>query len=198
MNDQPTSPLGGDGIDKIEPGQSESVVFAGQGSKVEASPETPVKADADPDVLAAFWEAVKRLPAYGRLSYAIARDPKVPNQAKGLLAAGGIYLVSPIDLIPGVIPVVGQLDDLYVLLTALQYAVKNCPAEIIAPHLTSAGVTQKQIEDDLASIRHLVRFAVVKGWKLGSRAIARAGGNVTARFRKAAQREKANDDQKPI
>jgi uncharacterized membrane protein YkvA (DUF1232 family) len=197
MNDQPTAPLGGDEIDKIEPGQSESVVFAGHENKV-AVAATAVKTDADPDALAAFWEAVKRLPAYGRLSYAIVRDPKVPNQAKGLLAAGGVYLVSPIDLIPGVIPVVGQLDDLYVLLTALQYAVKNCPADVIEPHLANAGVTPKQIEDDLASIRRLVRVAVVKGWKFGSRAIVSAGERVTARIRKSAQRGKVHDDQKPI
>src|SRR5690606_11747919 len=67
--------------------------------------------------LAPVWALIKRLPAYMRLSANLARDPRVPKTAKASLALGGIYVVSPVDLIPGIIPVAGQLDDLYVLLT---------------------------------------------------------------------------------
>src|SRR4028119_221188 len=74
--------------------------------------------------VAPVWELIKRLPTYVRLSSAMARDSRVPGVAKATLALGGVYVVSPVDLIPGLIPVAGQLDDLYVMLTGIKQAVR--------------------------------------------------------------------------
>ena len=72
------------------------------------------------EALADFWETLKRLPAYARLVATMARDERVPWSARAMLLFGGAYLVSPLDLVPGIIPVAGQLDDLYVVLAALK------------------------------------------------------------------------------
>src|SRR3712207_5606231 len=63
--------------------------------------------------------AVRRLPRYLRLTWNLARDERVPRGAKAFLVVGGAYALSPIDLIPGIIPVAGQIDDVLVLLVAL-------------------------------------------------------------------------------
>lgn len=57
----------------------------------------------------------------GRLLWRLARDPRVSWHAK--VVAGGTlaYVVSPLDLIPDVVPGIGQLDDLYLLVRAMRY-----------------------------------------------------------------------------
>lgn len=120
-----------------------------------------------------FWEGVKRLPAYIGLAAAIARDGDVPKSAKGVLAVGGGYAVSPIDLVPGVIPVAGQLDDLYVLLTAIQQSLKMMPADVADRHLEHAGITRDDIEGDLKSVRDIVRMAIEKSLVFGGKTLGR-------------------------
>jgi uncharacterized membrane protein YkvA (DUF1232 family) len=130
------------------------------------------EAKASPE-LKRFWEAVKHLPAYARLVTAILRDPEVPKGAKGVLGLGGGYALSPIDLIPGIIPVAGQMDDLYAILTALQQSLKRMPDELAQKHLDGAGVTREQIEGDLAAVRDLAKLAVVRTAKFGGKALGR-------------------------
>lgn len=120
-----------------------------------------------------FWETVKRLPAYVRLTTHLAKDAGVPKQAKAMLAAGGAYAVSPIDLVPGIIPVAGQLDDVYVLLTAIQQALKRTPDEVANRHLANAKISREDIDGDLQSVRDLVRVAVVKSIVIGGKTLGR-------------------------
>src|SRR5690349_17212892 len=70
-----------------------------------------------------FLAAARRLPRYARLAGGLLRDARVPATSKAIIAAGGLYVVSPIDLVPGVIPVAGQLDDLLILLVALRQGI---------------------------------------------------------------------------
>jgi uncharacterized membrane protein YkvA (DUF1232 family) len=128
-----------------------------------------------------FWIALKRLPAYLKLVAAMSRDDKVPATAKGILAAGGIYAVSPVDLVPGIIPVAGQLDDLYVILTAVQQALRVTPDDVAQRHLEATGISPDDIQHDLASVRHLVKEAAVVTARYGVRA-AKETGNRIRRF----------------
>ena len=57
----------------------------------------------------------------GRLLWRVARDPRVPWAAKVVAGGALAYVASPIDLIPDIIPGVGQLDDLFLLVRALRY-----------------------------------------------------------------------------
>ena len=61
-------------------------------------------------------------------------DPRVPVESKVLLGLLVIYLASPIDLIPDVIPVAGQLDDALLLALALRHLVRRSGARVIAEH----------------------------------------------------------------
>lgn len=61
-----------------------------------------------------------------------ARDPRVPWYAKALCAAIAAYALSPIDLIPDFIPVLGYLDDLILLPLGILLAIRLIPADLMA------------------------------------------------------------------
>lgn len=61
-----------------------------------------------------------------------ARDPRVPWYAKALAAATAAYALSPIDLIPDVIPVLGLVDDLLIVPAAIAVTISLVPAEVMA------------------------------------------------------------------
>jgi uncharacterized membrane protein YkvA (DUF1232 family) len=64
--------------------------------------------------------------------YLAARDPRVPWWVKALALATAAYALSPIDLIPDFIPVIGYLDDLILVPLAIVLIVRLLPAEVMA------------------------------------------------------------------
>lgn len=75
-----------------------------------------------------------------RLSYELIMDPRVPVQAKAVPGLATVYLLSPLDLIPGWIPVLGQLDDLAVMMLAVQAFKRMVPPELLAEHQARLGI----------------------------------------------------------
>jgi uncharacterized membrane protein YkvA (DUF1232 family) len=57
---------------------------------------------------------LRALPDIVRTVTGLARDPVLPKAAKVALAAAVLYLVSPVDLVPDVVPLLGHLDDVFV------------------------------------------------------------------------------------
>jgi len=57
------------------------------------------------------------------------KDPRVPPSVRAVAAVTGLYLLSPIDLIPDFIPVIGALDDLFIVGLALRFAARRVPRE---------------------------------------------------------------------
>ena len=60
------------------------------------------------------------------------RDPRVPRRAKVVVALAGLWLLSPVDLLPEFLPVIGPLDDVVVVALALRYAARQVPREVLA------------------------------------------------------------------
>jgi uncharacterized membrane protein YkvA (DUF1232 family) len=58
-------------------------------------------------------------------------DPRVPRRAKVAIAIAGLWLLSPIDLIPEFLPVIGPLDDVVVVALALRYAARQLPRDVL-------------------------------------------------------------------
>jgi uncharacterized membrane protein YkvA (DUF1232 family) len=58
-------------------------------------------------------------------------DPRVPRRAKLAVGFAMLWVISPIDLIPEVLPVIGPLDDVVVVALALRYAARQVPREAI-------------------------------------------------------------------
>ena len=68
-----------------------------------------------------------------------ARDPRVPWYAKAAAAAVAAYALSPLDLIPDFIPVLGYLDDLLILPLGILLAVRLIPPELMAEFRAEAA-----------------------------------------------------------
>ncbi|MHB8894969.1 MAG: YkvA family protein [Candidatus Geothermincolia bacterium] len=64
--------------------------------------------------------------------YLAGRDPRTPWYAKVLAVCVVGYALSPIDLIPDFIPVLGYLDDLIIVPAGLAVAVRLIPATVLA------------------------------------------------------------------
>jgi len=59
------------------------------------------------------------------------KDPRVPRRAKIAIVIAGLWVASPIDLIPEFLPVIGPLDDIVVVALALRYAARQVPREVL-------------------------------------------------------------------
>jgi uncharacterized membrane protein YkvA (DUF1232 family) len=66
----------------------------------------------------------------GRALYLAVRDPRVPWYAKATLAAVAAYAVSPVDLVPDFIPVLGQVDDMVLLPLGIALAIRLIPEDV--------------------------------------------------------------------
>jgi uncharacterized membrane protein YkvA (DUF1232 family) len=98
-------------------------------------------------VLAATWAllvvAAKRLPPGTLKDLAgflpaclttvrrLRNDPRVPRRAKVAILLAGLWLLSPIDLLPEFLPVIGPLDDVLVVALALRYAARSVPRPVL-------------------------------------------------------------------
>src|SRR5438105_15508718 len=79
---------------------------------------------------------IRQLPHYVRLLGGLIRDPRVAAFDKLLVVGAIAYIVTPIDLIPDFIPFFGEVDDLYVLILALQRLISNAGRVVLLDHWT--------------------------------------------------------------
>lgn len=84
--------------------------------------------------------------------YLAARDPRVPWYAKAVALAVAAYALSPIDLIPDFIPVLGYLDDIIIVPLGILLAVQLIPADILAEHRHAASTAAKQAASHTAAV----------------------------------------------
>ena len=70
------------------------------------------------------------LPACATTVRRLRRDPRVPRRAQVAVALAGLWVLSPIDLIPEFIPVIGPVDDVIVVAIALRYAARQVPCHV--------------------------------------------------------------------
>ena len=83
-------------------------------------------------VLTRWRERMRALKRDSLVVYYAARDPRLPWHVRLLALAIAAYALSPIDLIPDFIPVLGYLDDLILIPLGVALVVKLTPPEILA------------------------------------------------------------------
>ena len=96
-------------------------------------------------------ELARSLPNLAKLVARLARDPRVPARNKATLMVVGAYLISPVDLVPAVVPGFGQLDDLVIAVLALEQLLNEVPADVVREHWDGP-------EDVLEVIQETLRF----------------------------------------
>jgi uncharacterized membrane protein YkvA (DUF1232 family) len=131
-------------------------------------------------VMARLVGVVARVPRYLKLGWRLLQDPTVSGKGKAALGGGLAYAVSPIDPLPGIIPMIGQLDDLAILLLSVRTALRSCPPEVADVHLRAAGLTWETLERDLVTLRATAIW------------VARGGGKLAMRIGKALVRAAVN------
>jgi uncharacterized membrane protein YkvA (DUF1232 family) len=112
------------------------------------------------------------LPRYLNLAQRLVRDPHVSPARKAALGLGIGYVALPLDLIPGIIPILGQLDDLAALLLGLRAALDGCPPDEAEGHLARVGLSQSALDDDIRTVQVVGVWLVAQTAMLGARLAA--------------------------
>jgi uncharacterized membrane protein YkvA (DUF1232 family) len=79
------------------------------------------------------------IPNMIRLCMSLLSDPRVPRTEKALVAAAIVYAIIPFDLIPDMIPFVGQIDDLYLITLTLLRLMQRTDPLIVREHWKGGG-----------------------------------------------------------
>ncbi len=79
-----------------------------------------------------------------RAIYLASRDPRTPWYAKAIAVGVAAYALSPIDLIPDFIPILGQLDDIIIVPIGIWLAVRLIPPDVLNEHRTAAALLDEQ------------------------------------------------------
>jgi len=99
--------------------------------------------------------------------YCAARDPRVPWYAKALAICVAGYALSPIDLIPDFVPILGYVDDVILVPLGILIVVKLIPPEIMAEHRALAAAAQDRPVGHTAAIVIAIVWTaciVLAGW----------------------------------
>ena len=114
--------------------------------------------------LAAWARSIKR---DVHAVYLASRDPRTPWYAKAVAIGVVAYALSPIDLIPDFIPVLGQLDELVILPAGIWLVVRLIPPDVMNEH-RAAAIVAEQIPRSMAGAVTIVAIwillALGAGW----------------------------------
>jgi Protein of unknown function (DUF1232). len=103
----------------------------------------------------AFLPIASRAPMYVRLATALALDDRMPLARKALLPAAAAYVALGRDIIPDDIPIIGGLDDLIVMVLAVEFFFDGAPEDLLHEKLDELGIERKAFAQDMAQIRRL-------------------------------------------
>jgi uncharacterized membrane protein YkvA (DUF1232 family) len=99
-------------------------------------------------------DTIRQLPSYVRLLFGLLADRRVAAVDKLLVAAAVAYILTPVDFIPDFIPFLGEVDDVFLLVTALQRLISNAGRSVVVQYWAGNPA-------DLASmnLRHVLTAA---------------------------------------
>ena len=105
--------------------------------------------------LMAFLPIATRIPTYARLVTALVLDDRMPSGRKALLAGAAGYLIVGRDLIPDYMPVIGGIDDLVVVVLAVDLFLEGVPDDLLEEKLDDLGIDRAAFDRDMAQVRRL-------------------------------------------
>jgi uncharacterized membrane protein YkvA (DUF1232 family) len=113
--------------------------------KVEGRPRTGAKRT--------VMGTISEIPNFLRLLYGLLTDSRVNNVDKLVVAGAIAYILLPLDLIPDFIPFIGEVDDVFLLILALQRLISNAGRAVVASYWPGdpAELTSLNLERVLAA-----------------------------------------------
>ena len=103
----------------------------------------------------ALLPLASRAPAYARLVWSLVRDERVPASRKAVLGVALGYVLLARDVVPDDVPLLGGLDDLIVVVLAVELFLDGVPEALLVEKLTALGIDRRAFESDVATIRRL-------------------------------------------
>jgi uncharacterized membrane protein YkvA (DUF1232 family) len=103
----------------------------------------------------AFVPVASRVPTYSRLVWALALDARVPAARKAILAGAAGYVLFGRDLIPDDIPVLGGVDDLAVVVLAVEVFFDGIPQDILEEKIDELQIDREAFRRDMDQVRRL-------------------------------------------
>jgi len=110
----------------------------------------------------AFVPVAGRVPMYARLIWALAADPRVSASRKAILVGAAGYVVIGRDLIPDDIPFLGGIDDLAVVVLAVELFLDGVPEEILQEKIDELEIDREAFRRDMDQVRRLTPAPVRK------------------------------------
>ena len=102
-------------------------------------------------ILSSLKDRAKELKQFTLVAYYAARDPRTPTFIRVLALLVAAYALSPIDLIPDFIPVLGYLDDILLVPLGLALVIRLLPAPVLASAREQAQCAAERPTSKLAA-----------------------------------------------
>ncbi|HEX7491942.1 MAG TPA: DUF1232 domain-containing protein [Candidatus Limnocylindrales bacterium] len=102
-----------------------------------------------------FLPLASRVPMYSRLIWALVKDPRVPASRKAIIIAAVGYVVLGRKPFADEIPVLGQIDDVIVLVLAVEFFFDGIPEYILQEKIEELGIDREAFERDLDQVRRV-------------------------------------------
>ena len=117
-------------------------------------------------------DTIRQLPNYVRLLFGLLTDRRVATVDKLLVGAAVAYILAPVDLIPDFIPVLGEVDDVFLLVTALQRLIANAGRTVLLQYWV--GDPRELATMNLRQVLMAAAFFLPRRMRRRLRAIGRA------------------------
>jgi uncharacterized membrane protein YkvA (DUF1232 family) len=114
---------------------------------------------------------MKQLPAYMRLLGGLLMDRRVSAVDKLLVAGAMAYIAMPVDFIPDFIPFLGEVDDVFLLVLALQRLIANAGRNVLMAHWS--GALEDLADLNLEAVLAAAAFFLPKGIRRRLKVIGR-------------------------
>lgn len=116
---------------------------------------------------------IRQLPDYLRMLIGMFLDARVSGIDKLMVAGAIAYIVMPLDLLPDFIPFIGQVDDIYLLMLAIQRLIGNAGRQVLADHW--AGTMEDLRPANLQRVLLAASFFLPRRIRRRLKAIGRTG-----------------------
>lgn len=100
--------------------------------------------------------------------YLMRKDRRVPKRSKILISIAVGYALSPVDLIPDFIPILGQLDDLLIVPALVGVALKSIPREVLEEYKAKVQQTKLTKRFNTVTLIIVIIWTFVVIWLIQS------------------------------
>ncbi|HEY4872078.1 MAG TPA: hypothetical protein VIJ03_09305 [Candidatus Dormibacteraeota bacterium] len=119
----------------------------------------------------------RELPRYGKLTYCLYRDSRVPQRNKIALAAAMALILNPVVDVPLRLPIFGEMDAVALTVLAIRVFVDKAPKDVVAEHQEQISLGTSVFDQDLRNGREGLRARLNDLRGRGRIVIARARRN---------------------